>query len=58
MPWRTVNVSKPAKGQQYALTVQYDVADATGDRVGRNQWARGTNDDAGQTRNWGTITLQ
>lgn len=58
VPWSSLSVSHPAKGQQYAFTIAYDIGDSSGNRVAQMEWAGGQNDDWSQTANWGTITLQ
>jgi hypothetical protein len=58
VPWNSLGVTHPAKGQQYAFTIAYDIGDANGNRVAQMEWAGGQNDDWQDTANWGTITLQ
>lgn len=58
VPWTTLNVTKPAKGQHYAFSIAYDIADSSGNRLAQMQWAGGANDNWQSTTDWGTITLQ
>ncbi len=58
VPWSTLRVSAPAKGQQYSFTIAYDIPNSSGTRLGQDEWAGGANNNASETLDWGTITLQ
>lgn len=57
VPWATLQVAKPAKGQVYQFNIAEDYGNASGARVGQALWASTDATFYNSTTNWGDITL-
>lgn len=63
VPWATLGVSAPAKGQKYQFDIGQDFGNSSGQRVAQMVWqanpadAGTANDWHQDTHDWGTITL-
>ena len=56
VPWATLQVTKPAKGQKYQFDIAEDYSDSSGNRDAQAVWA-GDSNFYNTTTNWGDITL-
>ena len=56
VPWSTLMVKSPAKGQKYQFDIAEDYSDSSGNRDAQAVWA-GDSNFYNTTTNWGDITL-